>query len=127
MKPTVNVQPKFLPSEADKSYYSLKTPSVHLESILHTLFVDPWSSPADPTYGRGSIPFSPKEMALRTNPAYKFWDARVYLDEQKTRWIYYQVGPFRSKRMARGLIEKQVVEATNPRVRKNADMVGGIP
>lgn len=81
----------FKPKQDEAFYYRIKTPSVHLESALYTTFIEPWFPRQDRTHGRGALPFSPRETAIRDNPTYKTWDARAYLNDERTEWVFYQV------------------------------------
>lgn len=83
----------FKPRQGEEWYYKLKTPSVHHEWALSSTFIQPWFPPSDPTHGRGDLPFSPRETAIRGSPAYIAWDGKAYLDDNNSEWIFYQVRP----------------------------------
>lgn len=80
----------FVPKPEEAWYY--KIPKPHLrESVLHTCFVQPWSPPDDRSHGRLYLPFSPREQRLRDNKSYEIWDRRVFLNDDKSEWLFYQV------------------------------------
>jgi hypothetical protein len=84
-------EPAFTPvTDADARYYDIQTPAFRRWSSFRTL-LGMIKSNHDPTFGRDKLPFSPAEQALRDDPAYQIDDARVYLNEGKTEWVYYQV------------------------------------
>ncbi|KAG0149610.1 hypothetical protein CROQUDRAFT_653436 [Cronartium quercuum f. sp. fusiforme G11] len=96
-------QPWVCPKGQEWYYIDSKAPddqvSALRSAVLHPLMGLLGSRVTeDPTYGRYTLPFSPREKLIRDNPSYTCWDARVFLDEsrrpveEKTNsWIWYQV------------------------------------
>jgi len=97
-----------IPAQEEWYWKQTKRP-VDLLPIWKYVFLNPLleylglASIDDPTYGRYSLPFSPREKDIRDDKKITCWDARVFLEdradglvaepvEYKTsKWIWYQV------------------------------------
>lgn len=75
------------PAPSQAAYYSLPSPS-STHSLLSQLFHRP-PYPDDHTWGRDALPRLPEEEEIRSK--YRHRDGRVYLDDERTRWVSYQV------------------------------------
>lgn len=81
---------KFIPEPQDQWYYDILSPHLK-DSPFYTTFIEPFNPPIDRSHGRYLLPFSPRENEIRNDTKYTVWDKRVFLNEEKTDWIFYQV------------------------------------
>lgn len=72
--------------------------------------------PADPTYGRYTLPYAPREQRIRNDPKLTVWDDRVFLDskgeatdEKTNSWLYFQVWWDEKAAKEKGALEAIVV------------------
>lgn len=80
----------FVPPAEHEWYYKIRTPFLNGSSFTST-FIEPFSPPSDRSRGRYTLPFSPAESRIRDDPKYEIWDRRIFLDEAKQEWLFYQV------------------------------------
>lgn len=88
----------FTPRQEDQWYYKIPCPEAQ-RNPLYTTIIEPFFPPKDLSRGRFDLPFNPRETALRSDPKYQILDRRVYLNEQKTEWVFYQV--WQDKKLAK--------------------------
>lgn len=76
------------PPPGQEDYYNTPAPQDAFYTVHQVIL--PWLPAKDPTYGRGALPRSPAELAIRDN--YPHWDGKVLTGAKKgDEWVAFQV------------------------------------
>lgn len=85
---TVEAPVVWTPPPGQEDYYNTPAPQDSFYTAHQVIL--PWLPAKDPTYGRGELPRSPAELAIRDH--YPHWDGKVLTEAKKgDEWVAFQV------------------------------------